>query len=589
MGRGIHYRMAVEEPRARRIDVELVMDDLEGRDEQVLCMPVWIPGSYKVREYSQFVLGFEALGEEGQALEWTKRDKASWHVDVRATARLTVRYQVYAHQISPRFNHVDDSHGFINPVATCVYPEGELDRAVEAHIEGPEGWEIHCGLEQVQPGVLRAEDFDEWFDSPIEMGDHQTAHFEVQGKEHRLVGWSQSEVDFQGLCRDLPAIIEEHARLFGEIPYERYVFINHILADKWGGLEHRHSSVNLFSPTAVNAYEVDDDGGRDEDYLNVLRLLSHEHFHAYHVKRLRPRELGPFDYQRENYTPSLWAVEGVTSYYDSLQVMRAGLMKAETYLEGLQKRIESIAAVPGRFEQSLEEASFDAWIGLYRRDENTVNSTVSYYSKGEVAVWLIDLWIRTQSGGQRSMDDVMRWMWQRYVVEEGRGFAPREVEQAVREVAGADPAQVFEDLVYTAAEIDYESYLTPLGLTLDWEESDEGWVGIRCKKGAGDRAVVKSILRHSPAEAGGLAPGDELVAIDGRAVGESEWKTVVAGYGPGVEVEFHVIRRGHLHALTVEIDKAPAKNPSIRPVESMTETQRELLEGWLGTSQWEQG
>ena len=583
----LSYRLAISEPHARRIDVEMELRQLEGRREQVVCMPVWTPGSYKVREYSKHVLGVRCRDGQGRELAWEKRDKASWRIDLGEATTLRINYQVYAHQVSPRFNHVDTSHAFINPVATCMYPEGELNLEVEAQVEVPQGWNLYCGLE-ADEGHLRADDLDHWFDSPIELGDHVEEHFQIEGKDHQVVGWSEDDVDLEGLKRDLPAIIEAHADLFGEIPYDRYVFINHILPGRWGGLEHRHSSVNLFTPEAVNAYEIDEDEGRDEDYLNVLRLLSHEHFHAYHVKRLRPKELGPFDYQRENYTSSLWAVEGVTSYYDSLQVMRAGLMDVETYLEGLEKRISSVEKVPGRLEQSLEESSFDAWIGLYRRDENTVNSTVSYYSKGELAVWLIDLWIRVASGGEKSMDDVLRWMWQHYVVDGDEGFEARDMERGVREVSGEDPGQVFEALVYRAEEIDYGAFLSPMGLELSWEQPSRGWLGMETKTVEGQRAEIKWVARHSPAERGGLAPGDELVAIDGRAVRKEEWKPLVERYEGGQKVRVHVVRRGRLKAMDVEVGSSPRRNPKLERSDELSDSQNELLEGWLGQSQWEQ-
>ncbi len=589
MSAAIAFSVATEEPHSHRLQVEMRIEEVE-EEQLVLRMPVWTPGSYKVREYSKHVQRLEVRTEEGRECAVKKIDKAGWRVGADGAKTLIVTYEVYAHELSPRHNHVDGSHAFFNCVATCMYPEGRLDEPVELRVLAPkEDWEVFCGLERMEGEVARfvAQDFDELFDTPVEVGPHSYFEVEVRGVRHRFVVWSDEELDLEPLRRDLPVVIEENAEMFGGLPYERYLFINHVARGVWGGLEHRHSSVNLFSPEHFDATERDEEGELGEKYANILRLLSHEHFHAYHIKRLRPVELGPFDYQGENYTTSLWAVEGVVSYFDTYQLRRSGLIGARRYMELLEKRIAKLEAAPGRREQSLEEASFDAWIRLYRPDEDTRNSTVSYYLKGELVVWLLDLWIRDQSDGERTMADVLRQMWREYYVERDVGFAQGDVEEAVSEQAGADASAVFDQLVRGRGPIEWEEFLGPVGLELCPEDECEeaGWIGVKTKKSAG-RVEVSSVARGGPSEGAGVYAGDEIVAVNGWNVRDKDVEDLIGEIAPGEVVNFHLFRRHRLHHVSIVCEEAPPSSYRLKPAEEMSPRQRKLLKSWLGVTQW---
>ncbi len=589
MGEMISFDISVPRPHSHLLQVEMRVPDLEESDEVVLRLPVWTPGSYKVRDYARHLQELEVTGG-GQPVDVEKIDKSSWRVDASDCDEICVTYQVYGFEISPRFNHVDGSHAFVNPVACCLYPDERLDESVRLTVHPPQpDWELFCGLVRrgEEPGCFIARDFDELYDSPVEMGPHQYFDFEVQGVQHRCVFWSDEEVDLEAFQREVPTIVQQNAAMFGEIPYERYVFINHVVPDSWGGLEHRHSSVNIFSPDALADVEEDDDGDYDKDFANVLRLLSHEHFHAYNVKRLRPEQLGPFDYQRENYTPSLWVVEGVTSYYDTYNLLEAGVVSPKRYIELLEKRIKQLHSVPGRFVQSLEEASFDAWIKLYQRDENTPNSSVSYYLKGELAVWLLDLWIRDNTDGERTMADAVRRLYNEYVREADRGFPPQAVEEAVAAEAGADPSQVFEMLIRTASPIDWEQFLEPVGLQLCPDGGGDAWLGVKTKKRSGKRREVRFVFRDGPADEHGLYVGDELIAVDKRSVRGEDIGEVIARYSPGDTVTVDLIRRGRLIEQPVTLGEAPPDEMELKVNDERTDRQTRLLEGWLGTTQWD--
>lgn len=569
------------------------IEELANRSEIELRMPVWTPGSYLIREYAQHVQRFRARDGKGRSLGHHKIDKATWSVDVDGCQAITVEYEVYGYELSPRHNHLDNSHGFFNCVATCFYLDDRMDEPVGLEVRAPKNWEVFCGLER-RPGdeknVARfvAANFDELFDTPVEMGPHRYFDFEVRGVPHRFVVWSDDRVDMEPFRQLLPSIIEQNASLFGQIPYERYVFINHVIPNKWGGLEHRHSSVNLFPPDDLRTTDRDEEGEFEREFANVLRLLSHEHYHAYHVKRLRPLALGPFDYQRENYTRALWAVEGVTSYFDTYHLMLAGIIGARRYLDLLEKRIAQLHEVPGRHVQSLEDSSFDAWIGLYRRNENTNNATVSYYLKGELVAWLIDLWIRDQSDGEHVLADALRQLWNDYYLADDVGYPPGAGERAIGEMAGCDAAPVFDHLVRSADPIEWEQFLGPHGLKLEADRSSKrAWLGMKIGK-KGSRRMVKFVAHNSPAERAGLYAGDEIIACDGWSVRGADIDEIIGAGKPGQEIDFHVLRRGRLVEVAAIREEPPEDTFHVVRVEEPSQRQLRLLDGWLGETEWDE-
>ncbi len=590
MSASISFTISAPDPHTHLLAVEMKLLGLGEEAELVLRMPVWTPGSYLIREYSRHVQELMVVDKDGDQRPVEKIDKASWRIDVSSCDEVAVHYRVFAHDLTVRTNHLDGTHGFFNTVATCLYPEGRLQEPVEMEVVAPKGWEVFCGLKRL-PGTavrFRAPNFDVLFDSPVEMGPHEYFDFEVEGVPHRFVIWGESNIDLDALRRDVPPIVAQNAEMFGEIPYDRYVFINHLVDGKYGGLEHRHSSVNIYDARGFDRMERDESGNYGESYTNFLRLLSHEHFHAYHVKRLRPEALGPFDYQRENYTRALWAVEGVTSYFDTYNLLQGGLITAGRYIELLEKRISQLLQVPGRRLHSLEDAGFDAWIKLYRPDENTKNSSVSYYLKGEIVVWLIDLWIRRHSDGSRTMADALRRLWAEYYKSQDIGFPRGAGQDAVTKEAGRDAEELFQHLIRSCEAIKWEEFLAPVGLeVVPGDEERRGWLGLELKKGKGGRKEVKFVARHSPAEQAGIYPKDELVAIDGWSVRGRKVGETIAEVDPGEPIVVHVLRRARLLELEATAGVAPPKSFRIQKRDGASEGELKLLEGWLGTTSWE--
>jgi len=582
----IRFRVSVPNPHNHLLHIRLEIEGLGEVESVDLCMPVWSPGSYLVREYARHVQNLRATDTDGDRRRVRKLDKATWRVDASNRAAVVVEYEVFAHDLNVRGNHVDDTHAFFNGVSTYLYPRGRAGEEVEVEIIPPEGfgWDIYTGLESlgVSQQRFRAPDFDTLFDCPVHMGVHRPLAFEVEGKSHQMIFWGDSNIDRDALSEDLPKIVQANRAVFGELPYEDYLFITLCGDTGGGGLEHRNSTALLYA--RHNFRRGDKPGSREDGYLDFLRLVCHEHFHAWNVKRIRPAVLGPFDYQNENYTRDLWTVEGVTSYYDTLGLLRAGFLDANAYLERFLASLHRYEQIPGRFQQSLEDASFDAWIKLYRPDENTINSTVSYYLKGELICVLLDLKIRVETGAKYSLDTVLLHLWEHYYQTDGSGYPEGGYAQIILDATGVDVEDFFNSYIRGVDPINWERYLTPMGLEMErvCTAAHKGWLGAKTSNEDGALRVI-SVPTGCPAQAGGIYAGDEIIALDGAKVTGENFAQRLADKSPGSPVRIHVFRRGVLHDLTLELGTPPADTYRIRTREDASEAARQALHAWLGS------
>jgi len=563
------YRLSFDR-NAHIIDAVARFAEVSG-DSVVVRMAAWTPGSYLVRDYARHVLSLRAETAEGRPLRATKIDKAGWRVDLDGAGEVVVRYQVYAHELTVRTNHVDATHAFVNGAPTYLWIPERAGEPAEVEVDAP-GWRVACALPE-EGGVRRARDLDELIDSPIHAGASEIRSFEAAARPVDLGVWGTPELGaatLDDLCRDVAIIIEAYAAIFGGVPYDRYLFILMLVPNGHGGLEHKSSSACLASSYAFSARKR---------YEELLELLSHEYFHLWNVKRIRPRALGPFDYTRENYTRSLWVCEGLTSYYDRHMVRRTGLQPAARYLEKLAEEWGRLLDTPGRKRQSLLESSFDAWIKLYKPDESTVNSTVSYYLKGGLVTVCLDLEVRRRTAGARSLDDVLRRLWER----RDHPYADEEIQGEIELAVGLDLSDFFERYVRGTDDPDLGGALAGVGLTLRPKKQDEptgGWLGatIRTQE---DRVRVAAVLAGGPAEAGGLAPGDEILAVDGFRVDEKGLGERMVARRSGQETRITVFCRDQLTERRVMLGEKPPVW-EIVPAEGAGETETALREGWLG-------
>jgi predicted metalloprotease with PDZ domain len=404
----ISFAVSMPKPYTHLLEVEMRVKSTQSLPPQTsLVMPVWTPGSYLIREYERNVQDFSAAGADGHGLSWSKVNKNTWRVETGGQKELVATYRVYCNEFSVRTNEVNDRHAFWNNAALLMYPDGQLRAPSTVRVVPFGDWKVATGLPSHggEANTFRAENFDVLYDSPFEVSNFKTLTFEVNGVPHRIVIDGEGNYDPERVRNDVKKIVETQVAMMGEIPYHDYTFILHLRANGGGGLEHLNSTALIFRKFGF----VPDSGHRD-----FLALVSHEFFHLWNVKRIRPDALGPFDYTQENYTKLLWVAEGITEYYADLHVRRAGLTSDKDYLAAIAKRIQDLQQRPGRLEMSAEEASFDAWVKYYRPDENAVNSQISYYDKGALLGLLLDLEIRKRSSGAKSLDDVMRYLYSEF-------------------------------------------------------------------------------------------------------------------------------------------------------------------------------
>lgn len=573
----LRFHVSMPRPESHLFHVEMRTRGW-GEPELTLVFPTWIPGSYLVREFERHVEGMECRGGDGRALPFRKVAKNRWRIDAReAGGTIEARFRVFAREWSVRTCHLDDSHAFWNGTGLFPFPLGHPGLPVDVEVEAPAGWGIATALEPLPDGggrTFRARDFDELYDSPFEVGPHEVREVAAAGRTVRVAFAGSGNEDRERLARDVGTIVETQAEMWGGLPYPRYTFIVHLgPAGSRGGLEHMDSSV-----LSVGRWDFQ---ARDR-YIDVLGLASHEHFHAWNVKRLRPAAFRRYDYETENHTRLLWLMEGVTSYYDNLLVRRAGLISTTEYLVLLARDLKALDETPGRRLQSLELASYDAWIKLYRRDEHTRNSTVSYYLKGSLLALCMDLLIRRGTAGRRSLDDVMRLLYRRHALPHGTGIPEDGVLPAVEEVSGGAWGEFFERYVAGTDELPVDEALAAAGLRLQRGDpkAAKASLGARLDDARGF-ARIAEVLAGGPADRAGLSAGDEVVAVDGLRIDGASLASRIAERKPGEQVALTLFRDDRLLERRVELGTQHGEY-QVLPLEETTAEQRGLFAAWTG-------
>jgi predicted metalloprotease with PDZ domain len=547
-----------------------------GQPRLELMMPVWTPGSYLIREFERHVEHVEVIDPPSGAVP-AKTRKNRWAIDTNGAERVTVRYRVYGREMSVRTNWIEARYALLQGAATYLTPVSARHLPHQVTLEMPPGWtQAMSGLVQPSEGTYTfvAADFDTLVDSPIVAGEDLRAYgFSCSGTSHDLVNVNEGgSWDGARAVADVERIVAEHERFWGDLPYEKYLFIN-MITEAGGGLEHANSTVLMTTRWAM--------GTRDA-YVAWLNLVSHEFFHVWNVKRLRPVALGPFDYEHENYTPSLWVSEGFTSYYGDLLVRRAGLTSDVEYLRGLSNDIRALETTPGRLVTPVTRSSYDAWIKHYRPDENTANTSISYYTKGQIIAVLLDARIRLATNGVRSLDDVMRLAYERHSGAEG--FSDAQVRAAIVEIGGAGLTDVLERALDTTQPLDYQPLLDAYGLQFLPPDcrANRGWLGIRTKVDAG-RLLVTEVQRDAPASIAGVNVDDEIIAIGEYRVRAEQWDRRLEHYPPTTQASLLVARRDQLMRIDVTFGQEPGDAWRLAPRVAATAAQVRARAAWLGS------
>lgn len=571
----IRYQITPSNPAAHLFEIHVAVDT-PVPEGQAFCFPAWIPGSYMIRDFARHVVEFAAFSDD-QPWPWTKLDKQTWQL-APAQGPVSIRLLVYARDLSVRGAYLDNKRGYFNGSSVFPAAMGHEDQPCGLAIHaGPTAhWQLATGMPRIDGdvfgfGQFGAENYADLIDYPVEMGHFSHAQFSACGTPHEVIISGHHQVDLARLCTDLEKICRYQIQLFGEpAPMHSYTFMTFATSDGYGGLEHRNSTSLMCArgdlPQRTDAPEQIRDG-----YRSYLGLCSHEYFHSWHIKRIRPETFAPPDLSREVHTELLWAFEGITSYYDDLTLVRTGLIGTDSYLELLGQSITRVYQGKGQQRQTLVESSFDAWTRFYKQDENAANAIVSYYSKGALAALALDLRLRQQSCGRCSLDDLMRLLWTRHG-QTGKGVAEQGIQLLAEELLGESLEDFFQLALYSNEPLPLETLLAPLGVDLHWraatQHADKGgkpanepplpWLGMRI--GEDPLGVrIQTAEEDGPAVSAGLSAGDVIIALDELRVNAGIWNDVLSRYRPGDRLSLHAFRRDELIRVQVMLAEAPVR------------------------------
>lgn len=544
------YIVSIENPEQNTVKVTLKLQRPEKADKISVFLPSWSPGSYLMREYARHIRWVQFSQDNGEVLFHTQTAKGLWVVDWNKSQlnspskNFEVTYVIYLNELTVRTSHVNASHAFLHGPSYLmgVLNEDLVDPTIEFRF--PPLWsKLSTSLVDVSKErskfIYTAKNYDELVDCPVEIGCQETDGFMALGVPHNLAFYGSTYPHHENLKADIKKIVEVVAAHFdNDLPYDNYLFLTHFAPNIRGGLEHLNSTTLQFDGRKLNNHK---------DYISYLSLVAHEYFHLWNVKRIRPRELGPFDYLNENYTTMLWLSEGLTSFMDDLFVYRANLCTLEEYLDQVRQNLELYFSTPGKKFHSLEQSSFNAWVKLYRPDENSRNSSVSYYLKGGLVFNVLHALLLQKN---KSIDDLIGMLWDHYKSRPEQGLDKTEVMQMVESLGGKEICELFTTMVETTQDIDFESTFKLLGCELIWVEPKLPYLGITWEY-MGDRAIAKMVYLDSPAYKAGINPGDEVIFLNGLRYLRDEGSDVIALMEPNKPYEMIVSRLGKLEKIEI--------------------------------------
>ena len=585
-GTSISFTVSMTKPWTHLLEVEMqirIPANLNVPNETDLIMPVWTPGSYLIREYERNVQDF-AADSGGRPLEWTKTNKDTWRIKTNGARQWRATYRVYANELTVRTNELNVDHAFWNNAALLMYPDRSLTHPVNIHVNPASGWKVATGLPAVagQKNTFQAENFDILYDSPFEVSDFKQIDFTVRGVPHRIVIDGEGNYDPALLKAEVQKIVEAEVAMYRDVPYHDYTFFLHLRSTGGGGLEHLNSTALGFRRSGFSSVD---------GYRRFGALVAHEFFHLWNVKRIRPDALGPFDYTKENHTRLLWVAEGITEYYGQLILRRTGLISDEAYLAHLASQIQDFQDTPGRQVMSAEDASFNAWIKEYRPDENSVNSQISYYDKGELLGMLLDLQIRQRSNDAKSLDDVMRVLYNDFF-KQGRNYTPADFQKVCETAAGSSLEDFFARYVQGTDELPYNEILQAAGLQLQQagvpiEQVNHvgdiirsAYLGAELED-SGEFVTVKNVRAGSPAYEQGLNAKDLIIAFDGERANTKRLLALLSAKHPGDLVHLTVFRNDDVRTIDIRLGGRIASDYQIVPLPNRSEQQKRIYDSWM--------
>ena len=594
----IEYSIKLADPGAHLLEAELRLGGTTP-DGQLLSLPSWIRGSYLVRDFARGVVEL-SVEIDGRTERGRKIDKSTWRIE-KGGKDIIIRYEVYANDLSVRGVHFDTTHAYFNgPSVFLKVHDRENEPYFIKIADNGKGWKVATSMPVVEVddngfGEYSAESYEDLIDHPVEIGRFSLGQFDVLDVPHKIAITGRHRADMDRVCRDVNIICEQHMQMFGEpAPIDRYLFLVTAVGDGYGGLEHRYSSSLICKRGDLPRQGVDK---VTDDYRKFLGLCSHEYFHLWNVKRIRPAAFAASNLSEEAYTKMLWIFEGITSYYDDLALVRSGLITRASYLQLVARTITRVLRTPGRLRQTLEESSFDTWIKFYKRDENTPNVVISYYDKGSLAALALDLTIRSETDNAKSLDDVMRRLWRTYG---DKGLPEGGFEELAEAETELSLTNFFDPVLRSTDELPLSELLeivgvefnrrpaanaTDLGGALGRKDVTPGpWLGVKSAIKAG-RAKLRHVYADSPAANAGLSASDEIVAIEGLRVTSKNFEAMLATYKPGDTVEIVAFRRDELMSFMTELAVPPKDTCDLWLVPEPAVDVLENRENWLHGSQ----
>jgi predicted metalloprotease with PDZ domain len=570
----IRYKLSMPKPSTYFFEVEITFDNLPQSENTLdLSLPVWRPGRYLIFDFPGGVQEFNTYGASGNEIKWSKTDKSTWRVEKGSDSKINVKYKVFANEFSTRTRGLDDTHGFVNGTAVFMYSEKYRYNTLTLEVIPYDNWHVTTGLDNngISPYIFTAPGYDYLVDCPLEIGTQTDFDFDVEGYKHTISIYGEANYERQKLIEGFSKIIKANFEFWGRVPYKHYTFIIHCTPQSSGGTEHINSTVVGVRP---NQFES------EQGYESILRLISHEFFHTWNVKQLKPKGITPYDYSKENYTSELWIAEGSTSYYDGLIITRTGQMSIDAFYKEIARGVEDERRRPGNRVQSVAESSFDAWVKFWKRTPNSYNSESDYYSKGSYVSLILDMEIRNASGNKHSLDDVFRTMYETFPLDK-KGYTNEDFRVVCEEKAGTGLKQFFDDYVYGTKPLEWEKYLAYAGLELKSSDSTIlPIVGIRASQRDG-KIIINEVISGSSGEDAGLMMGDEIIVMDGSRLSYQEMEKKIKELKEGDSVKITVFRNDKMKEVTLKLKNAKIANYFVEKTKNPSEMQKTIYESWL--------
>ena len=571
----IAYQLRMPKPQNHYFEVEMTLSDFKEK-ELNLKLPVWAPGSYLVREFSKNLNLVKAFDENGKEIQVVKKTKNTWTVKSNGEKKIKVKYEVYSFELSVRTSFLDLTHGFVSGSGVFMYVDGYKDKSGLLEIvKHPTFSTITTALPKAKMSIAKDgsetfefSNYDQLVDCPIEIGNQVVFDFTAAGVKHTVAMYGEGNYDIPTLKKDMAKVVQAATDVFGVNPNKEYVFIIHNVVDGQGGLEHTNSTT-----LSVNRWTY-----QGAEYTGFLLLVAHEYFHLWNVKRVRPIELGPFDYDQENYTSLLWVMEGFTSYYEKLILVRAGFMSKEDFLNKLQGSINYVEGSVGTRVQPVAHASFDAWIKAYRPTENSANTSMTYYSRGSVIASIIDILIIDNSKGKQCLDHFFQHLYKKYFIEMNRGFSETEFKAELEKFVGKNLDEFYKKYIDGTEILPYAEVFDKVGISVVDNTSFKPSFGATVRE-EGGKVMVKNVRAGSSAEEAGISVGDEIVGCNSYRVDQAMLEAMMSGLGTAETADLLIAREEKLFSVKVRMTNF--RKPNFQLVKQSNEKPTANFMYWL--------